>query len=145
MLMPSLFGETFFDDFDNFFDTAREARKNNFRAPQMMKTDITEKEDGYDLTMDLPGYKKEDVKAELKDGNLTISAETSTSTDEKGEDGKFIRRERYSGSCKRTFYVGKDLKQEDIKAKFENGTLKLFIPKKQPEPQVEENSYITID
>ena len=89
--------------------------------------------------------KKEDVKAELKDGYLTVSAETNTKKDEKAEDGKYIRRERYSGSCSRSFYVGDGVKQEDIKAKFEDGTLKLFVPKEAAKPAVEQKKYISIE
>ena len=88
---------------------------------------------------------KEDVKAELKDGYLTVSAETNTKKDEKAEDGKYIRRERYSGSCSRSFYVGDGVKQEDIKAKFEDGTLKLFVPKEAAKPAVEQKKYISIE
>ena len=88
---------------------------------------------------------KEDVKAELKDGYLTVSAETNTKKDEKAEDGKYIRRERYSGSCCRSFYVGDGVKQEDIKAKFEDGTLKLFVPKEAAKPAVEQKKYISIE
>ena len=95
--------------------------------------------------MNLPGYNKDDVKGELKDGYLIVSATTNINNDEKDEDGKYIRRERYSGSCQRSFYVGEDVTQEDIKAKFENGTLKLMIPKKESQPKVEEQKYILIE
>ena len=97
------------------------------------------------LDVDLPGYKKEDIKAELKDGTLTISASTNTEKEDKDKDGKFIRRERFSGSCSRSFYVGENLDQEDIKAKFENGILKLFVPKKEAKPEIEESKYIAIE
>ena len=99
-----------------------------------MKTDIKETESAYELDIDLPGYKKEDVQAELKDGYLTISAKTNTTKEEKDENGKYLRKERYSGSCSRSFYVGEDITEEDIKAKFEDGTLKLSIPKKEAKP-----------
>ena len=110
-----------------------------------MRTDVKETDGGYELDVDLPGYKKEDIKAELKDGTLTISASTNTEKEDKEKDGKFIRRERFSGSCSRSFYVGENLDQEDIKAKFENGILKLFVPKKEAKPEIEESKYIAIE
>ena len=110
-----------------------------------MRTDIKETDAGFELDIDLPGYKKEDVQAELKDGYLTISAKTNTTREEKDENGKYIRKERYSGSCSRSFYVGEQLEQEDIKARFEDGILKVMVPKKEAKPAVEENRYITIE
>ena len=98
-----------------------------------------------ELEIDLSGFKKEEVRAELKDGYLTVSAETNTKKDEKAEDGKYIRRERYSGSCSRSFYVGEDVQQEDIKAEFKHGILKLFVPKKEAKPAVEEKKHIAIE
>jgi len=146
MLMPSIFGDNLFDDFfDGFARPSKSAAR--YRSPEVnvMRTDVKEHENGYDLEIDLPGYKKEDVRAELKDGYLNISGEMKSSNDEKDKDKKYIRRERYYGSCSRTFYVGKDLTQEDIKAKFEDGILKIFVPKKEAQPEVEENKYITIE
>lgn len=142
MLMPSIFGENLFDDFFN--DFARPVRFTN-STNYMMKTDVKETENGYELDIDLPGYKKEDIKAELKDGYMTISAQSSKSEDEKDKDGKYIRRERYYGNCSRTFYVGDDVTQEDIKAKFEDGILKIAVPKKEAKPQVEEKKFINIE
>ncbi len=139
MLMPSVFTRDLFDD---FFDPYYHGYNHN---SELMKTDVRETEDGYELSMDLPGVKKEDLKAELKDGCLTISATSNQSKDEKDEHGKYIRRERYSGSFSRSFYVGEDVTQEDIKAKFADGTLTLQIPKKEALPKVEENKYIAID
>ena len=110
-----------------------------------MKTAIKETEGGYELDMDLPGYTKEDVKAELKKGYLVIHASKEKKDDEKGEDGKYIRRERYYGSCSRSFYVGKDVTEEDIKAKFDNGILKITVPKKEEKPQIEDKKFISID
>ena len=109
-----------------------------------MKTDIKENDKGYELDVDLPGYKKEDVKAELKDGYLTISASNDNTKEEKDEDGKYIRKERYTGAVSRSFYVGKYVTEEDIHAKFENGILKLSVPKVDA-PKVEENKYISIE
>ena len=146
MLMPSLFRTNVFDDlFDDFAKETKRAAQNIVSVTGVMKTDIVEKEDSFELMIDLPGVTKEDVKAELKEGYLNIQAERNTSSEEKDEEGKFIRRERYSGTCSRSFYVGDDLKQEDIKAKFENGILKLTVPKKPEEPEEEEPQYISID
>lgn len=108
-----------------------------------MKTDVKDTDHGYEVTMNLPGVKKEDVKAELKDRYLTVSAIANSKNDEKDKEGKYIRKERYSGSCSRTFYVGESVKQEDIKAKFENGTLKFLVPKEEVKPK-EEKKYISI-
>ncbi|MGN0306862.1 MAG: Hsp20/alpha crystallin family protein, partial [Lachnospiraceae bacterium] len=94
--------------------------------------------------IELPGFNKEDISAELKDGYLTIKAQTDESNDQKDKEGRYIRRERYYGSCSRSFYVGDRITQEDIKAKFENGILKLHVPKKEREA-VEEKSYIAIE
>lgn len=111
----------------------------------MMKTDIRDTDSSYELDIDMPGFKKEDIKAQLKDGYLTISASTSSNNDEQDKDGRYIRRERYAGSCSRSFYVGEGVKEEDIRAKFENGILKLSIPKVENKPQVEEQKYIAIE
>ena len=144
MLMPSIFGENLFDDFmDGFaFPTANWNYAKN--TANVMKTDIKENDKGYELDVDLPGYKKEDVKAELKDGYLTISASNDNTKEEKDEDGKYIRKERYTGAVSRSFYVGKYVTEEDIHAKFENGILKLSVPKVDA-PKVEVNKYISIE
>ena len=107
-----------------------------------MKTDIKDTDQGYEITMNLPGVKKEDVKAELKDGYLTISA-VHSGEEEKGR--SYVRRERYHGSMRRTFYVGEALRQEDIRASFENGVLRLAVPKEAPKPEQEKPRYINID
>lgn len=143
MLMPSIFGENLIDDFFN--DFARPVARYTNATNCMMKTDIKETESSYELDIDLPGYKKEDIKAELKDGYMTISAQSSKNKDEKDENGKYIRRERYYGNCSRSFYVGEEITQEDIKAKFEDGILKVTVPKKEEKPQVEEKQFITIE
>ena len=140
MLMPSIFNDNLFDDFFDFnYPTFR------YDTTELMKTDIKETDNGYEVTMNLPGVKKEDVKAELKDGYLTIQASSNTSKDEKDNDGRYIRRERFAGTCSRSFYVGDAVTQEDIKAKFENGTLTLDIPKKDAKPAVEQKKYISIE
>ncbi len=112
---------------------------------QLMKTDIKDAGDHFELQMEMPGFKKEDVKAQLKDGMLTIEAATSTNNDQKDEDGRYIRRERFTGSCSRSFYVGETIEQEDIKARFEDGILKICVPKEENKPQIEENKYISIE
>ena len=146
MLMPSIFGESLFDDFfDDFARPARSAARYNTPTTNVMRTDVKEDENGYELHIELPGYQKEDVKAQLKDGYLTIHAEKKQNNDQKDEEGKFIRRERFYGSCSRSFYVGEGLTEEDIKAKFENGVLKIAVPKKEKAPAVEENKYIAIE
>lgn len=142
MLMPGIFRDRFFDDF--FGTPQREFFVGNRSANGMMQTDITEKDDSFEVTMNLPGYKKEDVKGELKDGYLVVSATTNIDNDQKDSEGRYIRRERYSGSCSRSFYVGEELTQEDITAKFEDGTLKISIPKKEKKPEVEQAKYIAI-
>ena len=137
--MPSIFGEDLFDDWMNW----PWSRSYNYNT--LMKTDVRDMKDGYELDIDMPGFAKEDIKAELKDGYLTISAASKKDNDQKDENGKYIRRERYAGSCSRSFYVGDQISQEDVKAKFENGILKLSIPKKEEKPAVEENKYISIE
>jgi HSP20 family molecular chaperone IbpA len=118
--------------------------KYQVESASLMKTDVKEFDDRYEMGLDLPGYKKEDISAELKDGYLTVNASHEESNDEKNEEGKYIRRERYSGKCTRSFYVGEDVKQEDIKACFEDGVLKLTIPKVEAKPQIEEAKRIPI-
>ncbi len=145
MLMPSIFGENLVDEFFN--DFTHPVRSLAYGAPtaNVMRTDVKESDTGYELDIELPGYKKEDVQAELKDGYLTISAVTDNSKEEKDEDGKYIRKERYYGSCNRSFYVGEDIEQTDIKARFEDGVLKVSVPKKEPSKAVEEKKYIAIE
>ncbi len=148
MLMPSIFGENLFDEL--FDDFARPAKRNvRYSTPltNIMKTDVKETEGAYELDIELPGYKKEEVKAELKEGYLTISAEKKAEKeekDEKDENGTYIRRERYFGACSRSFYVGEDIAQDEIQAKFEDGILKVSVPKKEAKPAVDETKYISI-
>jgi HSP20 family molecular chaperone IbpA len=110
-----------------------------------MKSDVKETADHFELAMDLPGFTKDDVKLMLKDGVLKIEATTKTENDEKDADGKYIRRERFQGTCERSFYVGEDLTEEDIKARFTDGVLKVIVPKKENKPQIEEKKYIAIE
>ena len=148
MLMPSIFGENLFDDWMDFpFDDDFFGRKNPLygkHAKNMMKTDVRETDNGYELDIDLPGFKKDEISAQLKDGYLTISAARGLDKDEKEKDGKYIRRERYAGTMSRSFYVGEGVEQDDIHAKYENGILKLSIPKKDAK-EVEQKKYISIE
>ncbi len=146
MMMPSIFGEDLFDTFfDDFGWPSRREPRPAVAPSHIMRTDVKETETGYEIDIDLPGYKKEDVQAELKNGYLTITAKSDSSNDQKDSNGKYIRRERYAGTCSRRFYVGDGIEQTDIKAKFENGILKISVPKKEAKPAVEENKYITIE
>ncbi len=153
MLMPSIFGENMFDDFFNDFPFYDDRAERNIEkklygrhSKNLMKTDIKEKDDSYIIEMDLPGFKKDEVKVSLENGYLTISAARGLDKDEEDKDtGRYIRRERYAGACERSFYVGGDVKREDIKAEFQHGILKLTIPKAESKPAVEENKYIAIE
>lgn len=142
MFMPSIFGSNFVDNFFDDFDP-RKNRGYGVQAPSFMKTDIRESDNSYDIDIDLPGFDKEDVKAQLNNGYLIITAEKSENKEEKDDKKKFIRRERYTGSCSRSFYVGDSLTQNDIKAKFDKGVLTLNVPKHVEKP-VEENKFISI-
>ena len=153
MLMPSIFGEDMFDDFMRDFPFFDENAGNKIEkklygrhAKNMMKTDIKELEGGYELEMDLPGFTKDEITAELKDGYLTISASKGLDKDEQEkETGMYIRRERYAGACQRSFYVAEDITEQDIKAEFKHGILKLFVPKKEAAPKVENKKYVAIE
>ncbi len=135
MLLPSIFGENLLDDwmdFPKFTDFGDIDRKlYGKRAAQVMKTDVHEKEDSFELDIDLPGFKKEEISLTLEDGYLSVSAAKGLDKDEKDNRGKLIRQERYAGAMQRSFYVGEAVTEEDIKAKFEDGVLKLCLPKKE--------------
>ena len=147
MFTPSIFHDNFtdslFDEFfnDNFWPVSRQTRG----GARSMNTDIKETEENYQIEMELPGFSKEDVQADLKDGYLTIQASHNESNDKKDENGKYLRKERYSGSCSRSFYVGETVTQEDIKAKFADGILTVLVPKKEKKPEVEQKKYISIE
>ena len=152
MLMPSIFGQSLFDDFmsdfpfDNRDMEKMERKLYGHHAKNVMKTDIKEVENGYEFEIDLPGFTKDEVTAELKDGYLTITASKGVDKDEQEKDtGKYIRKERYAGACERSFYVGEDVTEEDIKAQFQHGILKLFVPKKEAQPKVENKKYVAIE
>ncbi|MCR4923353.1 MAG: Hsp20/alpha crystallin family protein [Lachnospiraceae bacterium] len=133
MLLPGIFGENLLDDWMDFPrmdfpDIDRKLYGKN--AAHVMKTDVHEKDNGYEVDIDLPGFKKDEIGLSLEDGYLSVSAAKSLDNDKKDEKGKMIRQERYSGSMQRSFYVGDAITEEDIKAKFEDGVLKLSVPKK---------------
>ena len=148
MMMPSIFGENLFDDWMDFpFEKDFFGTKNPLygkHAKNMMKTDVRETEDSYEVDIDLPGFKKDEITASLKDGYLTIEAAKGLDKDEEDKKGTYIRRERYAGAMTRSFYVGENVRQEDIHAKFEDGILRLSVPKK-PAKEVEENRHIAIE
>lgn len=130
----------------NEFDWLGEMFKDPFFTgdeSKIMKTDIQEKDDKYLIDIDLPGYEKENIQLDVEDGYLTVHANIGSSKEEK-EEGKFVRKERYVGSCSRSFYVGEEIESEDIKASFKNGTLQIEIPKKEEKKQVPEKKYIPI-
>lgn len=134
-----------FNVFDNMFDDVfKDPFFTNNNPTKLMRTDIQEQDDNYIFEMDLPGYDKADIKAQIKDGYLTITAEKNVSNDQKDEEGNYIKRERYCGTCTRSFYVGDGVTEEDIKASFNNGILKLSVPKASPS-KGEGDKYITID
>lgn len=148
MMLPTIFGENLFDDFmdDNFERNFFGSRNPLYgkHSKNIMKTDVKETETGYELDIDLPGFKKDEITAHLEDGYLTVSAAKGVDKDEKDKEGRYIRRERYSGSMTRSFYVGNAVTEQDIKAKYEDGILSLNIPKKDPKA-VEAKKYIAIE
>ncbi|MBR5090509.1 MAG: Hsp20/alpha crystallin family protein, partial [Ruminiclostridium sp.] len=141
MLLPTIFGESLFDDlmdfdFPRFADIGDIDKKlYGKKASRIMKTDVHEHDDHFEADIDLPGFNKDQIRVKLEDGYLTVSAEKGLDKDQKDKKGKLIRQERYSGSMSRSFYVGDQIKQEDVKAKFENGVLKLEVPKTEPGKQ----------
>ena len=136
MLVPRLLEDSFFGDFP--FGSLNHFGHSN----SLMKTDVKETDSGYELAIDMPGIKKDAVKVELKDGYITVSAEANYSNDDKDTDGRYIRRERHYGSCSRSFYVGEAITQDEINASFNDGVLKLTVPKKHELP--ESHNYIPI-
>ena len=147
MMMPSIFGGNLFnDDWMDFSFPDIDKELYGKHAKNLMKTDVKEKDGNYEVAIDLPGFKKDEVHAALENGYLTISAEKGLDKDEKEkETGRYIRRERYAGACSRSFYVGKEVHQDDIKAEFKHGILTLFVPKKEAKPAVEQKHSISIE
>ena len=145
MLMPSIFGENLFnDDWMDFGFPEVDKALYGKHAGHVMKTDVKETDAGYEVDIDLPGFKKDEISAKLDDGYLTISASKGLDKDEKTKEGKYIRKERYAGAMSRSFYVGEEVTEEDIKAKYEDGILRLSIPKKEAKA-VENKKYIAIE
>lgn len=142
MLMPSIFSRDFMDD---LFDMPQRTYAKSYSANVLMKTDIKESAEGFTVEMDLPGFCREDISAELKDGYLTVTA-TAKKAEENTSDKKekYVQKERFHATCNRSFYVGDNMKQEDIKAKFENGVLTLQVPKKEEIPEEQTKKFITI-
>ena len=174
MLMPSIFGENLFDDFftpfyyDDKDEKKAEKKLYGHRAQNLLRTDIKETKEGYELVIDVPGFKKDEVKVALKDGYLTVSGSKEVSSKEEPKETqkdtktaepdaskkdakadqkpvKYIRQERYSGNVSRSFYVGENLEEKDIHAKFENGTLTLTFPKELEKKAVEEKHFVSIE
>ena len=145
MLMPSIFGENLFnDDWMDFGFPEVDKALYGKHASNVMKTDVKETDTGYEVDIDLPGFKKDEINAQLDNGYLTISAAKGLDKDEKDKKGKYIRKERYAGAMSRSFYVGEGITQEDIKAKYEVGILRLSVPKKEAKA-VENKKYIAIE
>ena len=150
-MLPAIFNENLFDNFfdDDFMPSVFGGKNDPLygkHAKNVMKTDVRETDNSYELDIDLPGFKKEDISLKLDSGYLTISASKGLEKDEKEKkDGKYIRRERYAGACERSFYVGEDVTQEDIKGEYKHGILKLFVPKKEAKPVSNDPKYITIE
>ena len=147
-MLPSIFSENLFDDFfnDNFgmFPVWNERSPlYGKRAKNLMKTDVRETEDTYELDIDLPGFKKDEVTVDLKDGCLPISAAKGLNKDEQDKKGRYIRQERYAGACSRSFYVG-DVEPKDVSAKFEDGILRISMPK-EPKKELPQSSAIAIE
>ena len=150
MLLPSIFGENLFDDDDWMFpfDSGFFGTRNPLygkHAKNMMKTDVRELDGAYEVDMDLPGFAKDEIKVSLENGYLTVSAAKGLDKDEQDQKGKYILQERYAGAMSRSFYIGEEVSQDEIRAKYENGILRLTIPKKDAKPTVEEKKHIAIE
>ena len=147
-MLPSIFGESLLDDWFDFPSERDFFGSHNpvfgKHAKNLMRTDIRETDTSYELDVDLPGFKKEDIKAQVENGYLTISVAKGVEKKEDDKKGQYIRQERFSGACSRSFYVGDNVTEQDITAKFEDGILKLSIPKKDQQ-QVETKKYIAIE
>ena len=145
-MLPSIFGENLFDEFFNdpfaLMTSGRDPLYGK-HAKNLMKTDVRELDGSYEIDIDLPGFKKDEVDIQLQDGCLTISAAKGLDKDEKDKQGRYIRQERYAGSVSRSFYVGEDVKPADVRASFEDGILKLSVPKAEAK-QLPENTTIAI-
>ena len=146
MMMPSIFGENLFDDFmDDFAFPNVDKVLYGKHASNLMKTDVKETDSGYEVDIDLPGFKKDEIQMQLENGYLTVSAAKGLNKDEKNEDGRYVRRERYAGSVSRSFYVGENVTEKDIHPKYENGILSFKMPKEDKKAVEEKKHYIAIE
>ena len=146
-MVPSIYGENMFDDFfDNSFFGGHSPLFGKHER-NLMKTDIHETDDAkaYRFAVELPGFQKDEIHVDVKDGYLTVSAQKGLDKDEEDKKGRVLRQERYAGACSRSFYVGEGVTEEDIKAEFKHGILKLFIPKKEAKPAEPEKKFISIE
>lgn len=150
MLVPRIFAENLFDNWMDDFDFTKgfrdiDRKLYGRRADREMLTDVRDHEDHYEVEIDLPGFKKDQITLELNDGYLTVTASKGLDKDEKKEDGTYIRQERYAGMMSRTFYVGEEVTEKDVTAKFEDGVLKLNVPKKEETKKLPEKHTIMIE
>ena len=146
MMMPSIFGENLFDDFMDYFAFPNVDKVlYGKHASNLMKTDVKETDSGYEVDIDLPGFKKDEIQMQLENGYLTVSAAKGLNKDEKNEDGRYVRRERYAGSVSRSFYVGENVTEKDIHPKYENGILSFKMPKDDKKAVEEKKHYIAIE
>ena len=136
-MLPSIFGENLFDEFlDNAFAMTPYGGHDPLygkHGKNLMKTDVRETDSTYELDVDLPGFKKDEIQLKLEDGYLTISAAKGVDKDQQDDQGRYIRRERYAGQCSRSFYVGEGVEARDVSARFEDGILRLSLPKAVPQ------------
>ena len=150
-MFPALMNDTMFSDLfdDPFFEGWRNMDRAAACDPNMsagmMSTDVRETDKGYMVDIDMPGFKKDDISLDLQNGYLTVSAHRNSSHEDKDDNGRWLRRERYAGSCSRSFYVGEDMKDSDIHASYKDGTLCLELPKPQVQQQVESKHRIAIE
>lgn len=146
-MFPSLIHDSLLDLFDDPFFTGshRVGGEGTVVSGGMMNTDVRETETSYVVDIDMPGFRKEDISVELKNGYLTVSAHRDSQYDEKNDNGKWLRRERYVGSCSRSFYVGDQISETDIHASYKDGTLCIELPKPQPKAPVEQKHTIAIE
>ena len=149
MMMPSIFGENLFDDFMNdfAFPAFQDVDKALYgkHAKKLMKTDVKDTKDGYEVDIDLPGFKKDEIKIQLNNGTLTVSAAKGLDKDEEDKEKKYVRRERYAGAMSRSFYVGDHVTEEDVHPKYENGILSFTIPKKEQKAVEQKDKFIAIE
>ena len=148
-MMPSIFGENLFDDFMNgfAFPAFQDVDKALYgkHAKNLMKTDVKDTKDGYEVDIDLPGFKKDEIKIQLNNGTLTVSAAKGLDKDEEDKEKKYVRRERYAGAMSRSFYVGDHVTEEDVHPKYENGILSFTIPKKEQKAVEQKDKFIAIE